>query len=507
MEINWNCNNQTMKILKRLYYEKTGMGELFKWNDEESIDLQDWEIDIEKYSETVKKVIVNIAIYLSAFDEPEFIERMKSSACNDNADDYEAENKQIEDVLLNDVGLLTLNQITDKLLAFSLLVFLCNEDNLSDEGKNANRLSECFYQIVTYFIDIKRKNQFRKADDCFDSEQDINTDELEIGDIIRNYKELCKLTGQDIKTGKSRQLQLEDFKRYFEWEKSGQKFIITDVYDTPLSKEDKRKLGNNSIYVKCIEVILLQYLSKQEKFTRTFTKRNWWELLGMINHKYKKVTQDYLKRLDYSVTTYEIKHFYQRCNKKLEQVLFSALNSLQNRKLILYEKQTVIVKSEKGSTAEQYFLADDIDKKRILREERYVLKNVMGYEKMIQVYCRFKQDEFYRKVNERLNELYGWNFYFKQIKVIFTQEDIIEALPQVEIELQKEILNNKIIDCLSSNAKDYYSKEREKWKIPDVYLMAQHILTDELIKIGNHNIVFSREQFDAELDDLFMLTE
>ena len=58
--------------------------------------------------------------------------------------------------------------------------------------------------------------------------------------------------------------RLEEFKRYFDWEKSGQKFIVTDIYDTPLTKEDKRKLGNNSIYVQCIEVILLQYLSKQE---------------------------------------------------------------------------------------------------------------------------------------------------------------------------------------------------------------------------------------------------
>jgi len=81
---------------------------------------------------------------------------------------------------------------------------------------------------------------------------------------VKNYKMLCELLEQEVKNGKSKKLQLEDWKRYFDWEKSGQKFIITDVYDTPLTKEDKRKLGNNSIYVKYIEVILLQYLSKQQ---------------------------------------------------------------------------------------------------------------------------------------------------------------------------------------------------------------------------------------------------
>ena len=157
----------------------------------------------------------------------------------------------------------------------------------------------------------------------------------------------------------------------------------------------------------------------------------------------------------------------------------------------------------------------------------------MGYEKIIQVFCRFKQDEYYRKVNARLHELYGWDHYFKQVKLIYTPEDIVEALPRIEIELQKEMLNEKIIDFLNSNAQEKYEKEKENyelacqeyieswwgnsdiesihsdqkfWKIPDTYLMAQSILTDELIRIG-HNISFSKEEFmksNGELDDLFL---
>lgn len=64
-----------------------------------------------------------------------------------------------------------------------------------------------------------------------------------IGMVVKNYKELCNLLGQEIKNGKSKKYQLEEFSRYFDWEKSGQKFIITDIYDTPLTKEDKRQLN------------------------------------------------------------------------------------------------------------------------------------------------------------------------------------------------------------------------------------------------------------------------
>ena len=46
------------------------------------------------------------------------------------------------------------------------------------------------------------------------------------------------------------------------------------------------------------------------------------------------------------------------------------------------------------------------------------------------------------------------------------------------------------------------------WRIPDTYLTAQSILTEELIKIGHRDMTFSVEDFlesNAELDDLFSI--
>ena len=138
------------------------------------------------------------------------------------------------------------------------------------------------------------------------------------------------------------------WQRYFEWEKDGQKFIITDIYDTPLPKEDLRRKGNNSIYKNYIELILLQYLSKQEGYKKTFTKRNWLELLGMINSKYGKEPKKKLKQLDYCINDQEITLFYIRSNKKLERVLHDALSNLQREKLIIVEYETVIVSIDEG---------------------------------------------------------------------------------------------------------------------------------------------------------------
>ena len=74
---------------------------------------------------------------------------------------------------------------------------------------------------------------------------DIDTNNIVVGQVVKNYKELCALLGEEFKQGgDSRKAQLKEFARYFDWEKSGQKFLITDIYDTPLPKEDGRLDGH-----------------------------------------------------------------------------------------------------------------------------------------------------------------------------------------------------------------------------------------------------------------------
>lgn len=78
----------------------------------------------------------------------------------------------------------------------------------------------------------------------------IDTTNLEIGMIAKNYKELCNLLNEPIKDGNSKKFQLKEWARYFEFEKQKwkQSYIILDIYDEPLEKEDNRKKGNNSVY-------------------------------------------------------------------------------------------------------------------------------------------------------------------------------------------------------------------------------------------------------------------
>lgn len=350
----------------------------------------------------------------------------------------------------------------------------------------------------------------------------IDTSVLKVGMVVKNYKALCELLNQPVTDGNSKKYQLKEFERYFDWEKSGQKFVIADIYDTPLSKEDLRKLGNNSIYVKSVEIILLQYLSKQKGYVKTLTKRDWWEILGFSNHGYGRIPEEQLVQFDKTITPFEVKHFYQRCNKRLEQILFSSLRNLSNRKLIEYEVQMVIYMEDENGQQVSFIANNNNEKKKILNTEREVLLN-MGFVSMIQVFSTFRQVEFYHKVNALIEERYGWKGYYKQIEILYLPEYIQEDMSQISIQLQKEILNNKIVDTLNENAQNFYNKkleefetqkkelmkdyigeipkseiqeiEKQLWKAPDAYIMAQAILTDKLIRIGHRNLDVSYDDF------------
>lgn len=508
------CNrNQTAKVLEKFYYNAVGRNYVSAIPDEAEMilklpTLEEIKENVDRVVAYTKELILNIEEYKEKYlDE----ETLKKCVCN-------------------------LDPLVDKILAINIADVLNKKIQYVNDEQLRNAWISSAEEFRNDFAEWTKEDE-STLPLCISNK--IITSKLIIGMTVKNYKVLCELLGQPEKNGKARKLQLEDWKRYFDWEKSGQKFIITDIYDTPLTKEDKRKLGNNSIYVKYIEVILLQYLSKQQGYTKTFTKRNWWELLGIVNNKYGKKTEKELTDLDYKISPWEVKHFYQRCNKKLEEILFSALNSLRSRKLITYEIQTMIVKWNPQKHCDEYFEATDNQKKQILEVEHYVLHNVMKYEKMIQVFLKFQQQEYYQKVNELLHQYYGWNHCYKQIKIIYTPEGVRAAYPELEAKLQKELLNEKICEVVDENAKSIFLKwqtDYKQWRdeisskewiedgkiIPrpkkpfrpnvdeETYLGAQGILKNELIKIGHRNMVFSAEDFlesNAELDSLFDFTK
>lgn len=418
------------------------------------------------------------------------------------------------------------------------------------ERETIGKFIETLELVNEFFFEDHGKNNVSIEKNSSDKRIDVSG--LELGMVVRNYKEMCKILREEICEGNSKKAQLKEWARYFLWEKKGQKFIVLDIYDEPLPKEDGRQ--NKNIYVQYIEVILMKILSKQRDINKPFyiTTNQLWKLLGMINNNYKNISIDELndKIPDYTVSSFDMKKFYQRCNQRLREILFSSLNRLEDRALIKYDIETVIVfQNEEAKLV--YKPANDLQKKNILKAERKALLD-MKLESKQHAYAKFKEIEFFERVNAYLYEWYGWDYTFNRIKINYNKCDVLETVYKDEMKLKNDFevmklqrlgLNDRVVEALYKNAQvmaenrhkkaeHEYQEAIEKYKndymmignIPESFLPTksdlhifdylpyfvelQNRLTDELICIRKpqerKTIIEFNDTESKELDDLFI---
>ena len=336
-------------------------------------------------------------------------------------------------------------------------------------------------------------------------EKSLDTEKLYIGQTVKNYKEMCSLLGEEVTTGKGKIYQLKDWKRYFDYEKSGQSFIITEIYDKPLPVNDKRSQGNNSIYVDYIMYLLMFYFSRQEGDTEVFYKVQLYKLLGMVNENYsERVPKDERDKIVdnlNSVTNYDIIDFYKRVPPKLEKILFTALNNLKRRCLLEYfEEYEITEEYTTGNSVQRISRLATNDEIKKIVDIKYEVLERMGLKDMWQVYYNGKSDKFYSLVNEIERERYGWISVFKRYKIIFSREHMAKDIHLIEEQIQRKLLNATVGNSLNEQARKRYEKKHtelelfEEWGFPDTasadsktftdtYLLAQNELTNYLIKL------------------------
>ncbi len=450
-----------------------------------------WELPINS-TQGILSVLKN-AIFLLGYEQ--------SNNCNKDTIDKIIEN-DIQPIVVG------LKDEFDFFIAGTIMAVCDSVDDFSDSDELMGLVKEitgrfiCLLEAAVEYVDSESDNQNNEA------LYDIDTSGLELGMVVKNYREMCRNLNEQICGGDSKKAQLKEWARYFLWEKKGQKFIILDIYDEPLPKEDGRR--NKNIYVQYIEVILMKILAKQRNYKEPFyiTTNQLWKLLGMINNNYKNISLDDLndKISDYEVTSFDMKKFYQRCNQRLREILFSSLNKLEDRALIKYDIETVIVFLDEDNKA-VYKPANDLQKKDILKAERKSLLD-MGLESKQHAYAKFKETEFFERVNAYLYEWYGWEYTFNRIKINYNKPDILETVYKDELKLKSDFeemklqrleLNDKVIEALYRNAQ-ILAENRHK-KADKEYQEAIDKYANEHLMIGSIPESFLPTKSDLHIFD------
>jgi hypothetical protein len=325
------------------------------------------------------------------------------------------------------------------------------------------------------------------------------------GELI-TYKEVCdRLNIPYYSSGNQKKAQLKELERYIEFESVNRKWLILDIYTSPLDKE-VRAVPKNSIYVKYVECVLLSHLSKQPGNEIYIIKNKLWLLLGMINNNYNIYKDNYenLEENNELMTFFEVNNFYQRSNSYLSKIVDSSLNSLKRRYLIEWNKPYMIsVYLEDGNY--EYHEASVNETEKILELKRNTLLE-FGFEDERQlIFSNIKKKkEYYDTLEQRFKDIYGWDKVYQAYHIIYNRKNVITALPHDQIMLQKLAINEKVIDKINLQAENIAEEkginsdnvvemlldgEEVGFTYPLVYVEVQKMLAEKLLRIDNSNLV------------------
>lgn len=181
---------------------------------------------------------------------------------------------------------------------------------------------------------------------------------------IKNYKELCSLLHEEVKSGKSKQLQIKNWKRYFTWDNHGHKYIINEFYDKPLPEEEnilKYKLMQYAIFEAIKNHYSYQYKLQKDNpqyqikpFIKTINTLAF--KIGYMNEYY--FTYLYGKNKLASIldlSPINIAKFYNKVTGYYYDDIITALNRLSKQKWITFDE----IYYGKFITDEEYFIVKE----------------------------------------------------------------------------------------------------------------------------------------------------
>lgn len=289
----------------------------------------------------------------------------------------------------------------------------------------------------------------------------LNIDNITEGQIFESYPELCRALGCSIYGGYQKTKQLNDFLRYFDYEKIDKRYVVKEVYAVP--KETDTRTASNAKYVPVIHNILLSHLSKQSNDNVYMTQKHLWILLGLINEDYLIMRESHrieeLVKLSDDMSMIDIKDFYRRSGMKFRDIIKRSLDSLVRKEVIdsykeVYRIGTIVSGDDFYYSGIEYRDATDSEERYIKRIKKQLLEE-FGHKTEFFTDDN-KRNRFYDKFDRALGERRGWAKVYSCYKIT-RKKDV--PVPDIDEESERKRLNQLIIDVLNEQAEDNYQKK------------------------------------------------
>lgn len=290
---------------------------------------------------------------------------------------------------------------------------------------------------------------------------------LKVGDEFPNYKKLCEILGEKVKSGDSKVSQLGVWKMQFNWEQVGRKYIIKEIYSPNFTNTHVILRTSKSHYHEMEKVLLHMLKNKEFMYidgAHFVSVSALAKAVGLCNNNYF----DYFNNQEDLVTgrgykSENVSDFYTRTYQLFKTDTSNILKGLRNRAMIEFVETYVVTPIEsigesKVLNKEEMILYKEERYKKLKPREahpeefkdiqtaKYTVLQVMGLNDMRDVYLSKQQDKFNSGFEQLMFENYQKTHVYKAYRISFSEEVAVfieENINKDEFNLSSKELQEK----------------------------------------------------------------
>lgn len=379
------------------------------------------------------------------------------------------------------ISLEDLNTIAEQLLKFEVIrVENIVIDKIKEKAEIIAEKEGIDVEELYMLNGVDVSKNYRQLDENF-----VDTSNLKIGMIVKDYRTMCLLLGEKENGGNARNKQMENWLRYFDYEKLkyGNSFIIMDIYDEPISKEERKYRHSN--FVNELKVLILKEISKQEinnkgniicytSYSRLIRRLNiinplfYVDTINFFLMEYSKLFSEENVKWNYQI-------FRRNTFRKVKDSVRYALDALEKDDMIRVEKNDIIgIRTDDKNIV--YRQASDDEKAYIITAKK-LIANKLGYKNSIDA-CLYDAEKYNKILNTYYKVEYGWDVVYFQLKLIANKENVMKhineytalsdnhsvlELSAVEVKSYQEKYNNRIAEELKKQATNLHTIKKRSY--------------------------------------------
>lgn len=333
-------------------------------------------------------------------------------------------------------------------------------ENVIQEYFNSRKFSfeekiQIAYDCVESFVKEYNKNlndHILKESNCTipiynpdDKIEVIVKNEFAIGQICKSKKEIFETIGienlgiKNLNGGKQKRIANDTVSQYLSMQPvNGKKQMqqITDIFEIPHILDEIDNRGRSGFYLDRGIPIVLNYFQKKGENEICTSVDNLSRVIGLVGDKFKRLSSDELLEYNNKFTQAMVSQFYYRCKPEQEAVVFRILDRLQNDYSVISYYKNFNIKHFDGSVH-----VSTVEEDILIRRTQKRVLNEFNAKKLMTIYRRKQEKEFYKRVCQLINEekKTNWISYYNQVQIFVD----IEGLKDISEDFCMDLLNLK----------------------------------------------------------------